>query len=90
MATKRDYESSPASDSLGIENVIRGLAGDLEKLRAGKISTQDAIARSMLAKQIFNGMRIYLHGTKLLSERAKPIASASLPSNKGRHPEGTA
>ena len=75
---KRNYESAPMSEALGIGDVIRGLAGDLESLRAGKISTQDAIARSMLAKQIFNGMRIYLQGTKMLSETAKPTGSHAL------------
>ena len=52
---------------------IFGREGDLEALRAGKISVNDAIARSMLAKQIFNGVRIYLNGTKILSENAKAI-----------------
>jgi hypothetical protein len=75
MAGKRDYESAPASETLGIDHVIRGLASDLEALRAGKISTQDAIARSLLAKQIFNGFRIYLQGARLLSDRAVPIAA---------------
>lgn len=71
----RDYESAPVSEKLGLDNVILGLAGDLEQLRAGKISVQDAIARSLLAKQIFNGVRLYLNGTKLLSDRAKQIGA---------------
>ena len=70
---KRDYESAPVSESLGLVGVIQGLAGDLESLRAGKISVQDAIARSMLAKQIFNGVRIYMNGTKLLSDHARTL-----------------
>jgi hypothetical protein len=70
---KRDYESTPVSEALGIRDIITGLASDLDQLRAGKISVNDAMARSMLAKQIFNGMRIYLNGVKLLSESAKPI-----------------
>lgn len=78
--TERDYTSAPVSESLGIEEVIRGLARDLESLRAGKITVNDAIARSMLAKQIFNGVRIYLNGTKLLSDQAKPVEGrTSLP-----------
>lgn len=75
MAT-RDYDSSPVSDALGIPQVIEGLAADLAELRAGKISVNDAMARSMLAKQIFNGMRIYLNGTKLLSNNARPAREA--------------
>lgn len=70
---QRDYESAPASETLGLVDIIQGLAGDLVALREGKISVNDAIARSMLAKQIFNGVRIYLNGTKLLSEQARII-----------------
>lgn len=69
----RDYESAPATDGLGIPAIIDGLASDLEQLRAGKISVNDAIARSMLAKQIFNGVRIYLNGAKLLADNARPV-----------------
>jgi len=71
MAT-RDYESAPVSDQLGLTGIITGLVGDLDDLRAGKISVNDAMARSMIAKQIFNGVRIYLNGTKLLSDNAIP------------------
>jgi hypothetical protein len=69
----RDYESAPVSEALGLDGIIRDLAGDLAELRAGKITVQDAIARSMLAKQIFNGVRIYLNGTKILADRAVKI-----------------
>lgn len=72
----RDYESAPVSDRLGLADIINGLVADLDDLRAGKISVNDAIARSMLAKQIFNGVRIYLNGTKLLSDHAKQVPAA--------------
>jgi hypothetical protein len=75
--SQRDYVSAPVSAQLVLENVITGLVGDLEALRAGKISVNDAIARSMLAKQIFNGVRIYLNGTKILSENAKAISQVN-------------
>ena len=71
----RDYTSAPVSEQLGLPAIISGLVTDLDDLRAGKISVNDAMARSMLAKQIFNGVRIYLNGTKLLSEQAKPVAT---------------
>lgn len=71
----RDYETAPVSDRLGLPSVIAGLVSDLDELRAGKISVNDAIARSMLAKQIFNGVRIYLNGTKLLTDSARAIAT---------------
>lgn len=79
----RDYESAPASETLGLTSIIHGLAGDLDQLRAGKISVQDAIARSMLAKQIFNGVRIYLNGTKMLADQAKPVSAAPTSARVG-------
>lgn len=83
----RDYESAPAAEALGLTDIIRGLAGDLDALRAGKITVQDAVARSMLAKQIFNGVRIYLNGSKLLSEQAKPVSGTATlsPHNGASH-----
>lgn len=72
---KRDYESTPISEQLGLGGVIAGLVSDLEALRAGQITVSDAVARSMLAKQIFNGVRLYLNGTKLLSDAATPLGA---------------
>lgn len=71
----RDYESAPVSEQLGLPQVIAGLVSDLDELRNGKISVNDAMARSMLAKQIFNGVRIYLNGTKLLADNARVIST---------------
>lgn len=62
----RDYETAPVSEKLKLDDIIRGLAQDLSDLRANKISNHDAIARSLLAKQIFNGVRLYLIGSKFL------------------------
>ena len=69
----RDYTSAPVSEQLGLPAIINGLVSDLAELRQGKISVNDAMARSMLAKQIFNGVRIYMNGAKMLSEAAKPV-----------------
>jgi hypothetical protein len=82
----RDYESAPASEKLGLVKIIRGLADDLDALRAGKITVQDAVARSMLAKQIFNGVRIYMNGTKMLSENARSINGAGVSSQEQKTP----
>ena len=71
----RDYTSAPIADQLGISAIISGLCGDLDQLRKGQISVNDAMARSMLAKQIFNGVRLYMNGTKLLSDNAKPVSA---------------
>lgn len=66
----RDYEAAPVSEHLNLDSVIKGLCADLEALRAGKIGVNDAIARSLLAKQIFNGVRLYLNASKMLSGSA--------------------
>jgi hypothetical protein len=79
---ERDYETAPVSEQLGIPNIIAGLVSDLDELRAGKISVNDAMARSMIAKQIFNGVRIYLNGARLLADvapRARPISASLSP-----------
>ncbi len=76
----RDYETAPVSERLDLDNVIKGLCTDLELLRAGKISVSDAIARSLLAKQIFNGVRIYLSATKLLAGTASTAQGGQLTS----------
>ena len=78
----RDYESSPVSDGLGLREIILGLAGDLSDLRASKISANDALARAAIAKQIFNGVRLYLQASKFLESSAQPvgeIANGALP-----------
>ena len=82
----RDYESAPVSDTLGLTQIINGLVEDLNALRAGQISVNDALARSMLAKQIFNGVRIYLNGTKLLSDGARPVKNATAIEQGAREP----
>lgn len=84
----RDYVSAPLSESLGLGGVIAGLVGDLDALRAGKITVADAIARSLLAKQIFNGVRIYMNGTKYLSDAAQliPAESGAQESESGEGP----
>lgn len=77
----RDYTSAPIADQLGIPSIVSGLCADLEQLRRGEISVNDAMARSMLAKQIFNGVRLYMNGTKLLSDNARPAFPASDPTH---------
>ena len=79
----RDYDVAPVTDDLSLNKIIIGLTSDLDELRAGKISVNDAIARSMLAKQIFNGVRIYLNATKMLSATAQALPTAPSPKSPG-------
>ncbi|KHQ50576.1 hypothetical protein [Mameliella alba] len=70
---ERDYASTPVSDDLNLRDIIAGLAQDLTDLRSGKISPAEAQARAAVAKQIWNGARIYLQAIKTIEARAKPV-----------------
>ncbi|UFS65311.1 hypothetical protein LO749_01705 [Paracoccus denitrificans] len=71
---ERDYVSTPVADSLGLRNVILGLAEDLQQLRDGRISPSDALARAALAKQMFNGVRLYMQAVKTLEAAARDVS----------------
>ncbi len=71
---ERDYVSTPVSDELSLKETIAGLSQDLQDLRAGKISPAEAHARAAIAKQIWNGARIYLQAIKTIQQAAKPVA----------------
>lgn len=73
---ERDYVSTPVSDDLNLKDIIVGLSEDLQDLRSGKISPAEAHARATLAKQIWNGARIYLQAIKTIEAGAKPINPA--------------
>lgn len=77
--SERDYVSTPVADALGLRGVIQGLASDLQDLRAGKISPNDALARAALAKQMFNGCRIYLQAVKTMEGAARPVPAGDNP-----------
>lgn len=70
----RDYETSPVSDSLDLQGIVRGLAADLQDMRDKRISPQDGLARAAVAKQLFNGVRLYLQALQTLERQAKPVA----------------
>ncbi len=74
---ERDYATTPVSDSLGLRDIISGLANDLTDLRAGKISPADGLARAALAKQIFNGVRLYLTAIRSLEAAARPVPATA-------------
>jgi len=74
---ERDYVSTPVSDDLSLRETIVGLSTDLADLRAGKISPADAHARAAIAKQIWNGARIYLQAIKTIEANAKTVPEKS-------------
>lgn len=65
---ERDYRSTPVSDALGLRAIIDGLASDLQDVRSGAITPADAMARAALAKQIFNGCRLYLNAMSVIGK----------------------
>ena len=73
--SERDYASTPVADALGLKTLIRDLAADLSDLRAGTITVNDALARAALAKQIWNGVRLYMAVGKSVE---KPIEIAQI------------
>lgn len=74
----RDYDSAPVADSLDLAGVIRGLATDLEGMRAKTISPAEGLARAAVAKQLFNGVRLYLQAMHMLERQAKPADRVTL------------
>lgn len=74
---ENDYVSAPVADDLGLRGIIIGLATDIESLRAGRISVAEAQARAALAKQLFNGCRIYLQAIKMVEQGAQPISAST-------------
>lgn len=69
---ERDYAAQPAADSLGLRSVIDGLAHDLQQLRDNKITPPEALARAALAKQLFNGVRLFLVAHQIASKAPPP------------------
>lgn len=76
---ERDYVSTPVSEELNLKDTILGLSQDLQDLRAGKISPDEAHARAALAKQIWNGARIYQQAVKTMMGKAKPVKEIQKP-----------
>lgn len=69
-------EASPLGERFNLDSVIAGLASDLDLLRAGKISVDDARVRGELAKQIMNGVRLVVNAQKYLEGRSIPTLSS--------------
>jgi len=68
----RDYAAQPVADALGLRAVIDGLASDLQDMRAGRLSAPEALARAALAKQLFNGVRLFLVAHQMARKAPPP------------------
>lgn len=75
MPASARSETSPLGERFSLDAVIEGLADDLQRLRAGEISLEDARIRAEIGKQIFNGVRLVINGRKMLEREAKQIGS---------------
>lgn len=69
----RDAGTSPVGDAFRLDAVICGLADDLDALRAGRITIDDARVRAALGKQIFNGVRLVINARRALEAGARPV-----------------
>ena len=76
MALNPQSEASPLNDRFDLETVIRGLATDLERVRAGTMTVDAARANAELAKQLFNGVRLVVNVQRTLESTAKQIGAA--------------
>lgn len=70
-----DRYATPLSDRLGLEGVIIGLVSDLDALRAGLISVEDARVRAEMSKQILNGVRLVVNAQKFLEQRMPRVTA---------------
>ena len=80
---ERDYKSSPVSDALGLGAVIDGLVHDLQDMRDRKISPQEGLARAAVAKQLFNGVRLYLQAVAMIEKQNPQAPSIAQQIEKG-------
>lgn len=56
-----------------LENIVAELATELSDLRAGRITVARAMASALLAKQIFNGVRLAIIYQKNVEDGAKLV-----------------
>ncbi len=76
---RRTDEISPLNQRFGLDAIIDGLACDLAELRQRKISVNDALARAALAKQIMNGIRLFVMARKAIEQdMSAPAIDAAL------------
>lgn len=68
--------ASPLDERFSLENIIAGLASDLEAVRAGSMTIEAARAQAEIAKQLFNGIRLVVNAQKYLEQRAIPVNSS--------------
>lgn len=66
-------DKGPLTERFNLMEFTDSLIGDLEALRAGKISVRDAMARAEIAKQVLRSVGFVVTAQKFLSERAQLV-----------------
>lgn len=69
--------NGPLTERFNLVEFTDSLIGDLNALRAGRISVKDAMARAEIAKQVLRSVGFVVSAQKYLSENAKPIKAIS-------------
>lgn len=77
MVLNPKSEASPLNDRFDLEAVIRGLASDLNAVRAGTMTVDAARANAEIAKQLFNGVRLVVNVQRTLESNARQIGGSS-------------
>jgi len=79
MRSQQDEEPAAlmpvAPNPFRLDDVIAGLADDLDALRAGRITVEDARARAGLAKQFIASVRLVYQAQRFLANEARAIVS---------------
>lgn len=60
-------------EQFDIAAIVRGLASDLQRVRDGTMTIQQASAQAELAKQLFNGLRLVIQARKFLDAEMKAV-----------------
>ena len=73
-----DDRLQPLSDRFNLMSFTDDLIGDLQALRAGRISARDARARADLAKQVLRAVHYVVTAQKFMADQAKTLPAADI------------
>lgn len=72
-------EASPLDERLSLEQIIAGLASDLQAVRDGRMTVDAARAQAEIARQLFNGVRLVVAAQKYIDMRPLPTPTERRP-----------
>lgn len=68
-----DEPQSTLDEDFSLKSIVDGIVGDLNELRAGRISVADARVRAELAKQVLRGIGYAVQAQKFLAGQAAQL-----------------